>query len=157
MNILVSGASGLIGSALVPYLEGHGHHLLKVTRKGPKEQDIFWSPPNGVINIPSNPSIDAVIHLAGENIAESRWTKRKKERIRSSRIDGTQLISRTIASLNPRPVVMLSASGIGIYGDRGDGVITESEPPGKGFLIDVCREWEVSTASAEAAVRNPGT
>ena len=120
MNILISGASGLIGSALIPRLKEEGHDILNLTRNIKHQEDTIWNPEQGILNLPSSMIIDAVIHLAGENIARGRWTKQKKERIRSSRIDGTTLISETIAALDAKPRVMLSASGIGFYGDRGD-------------------------------------
>jgi len=151
MNILISGASGLIGSALVPHLQKKGHHVLNLTRNKNRQDDIVWNPARGILNLPSSTKIDAVIHLAGENIADGRWNKQKKERIRSSRIVGTTLISKTIAALDDKPKVMLSASGIGYYGSRGDQVLTEADPPGNGFLVDVSRDWEAATSTAEEA------
>jgi len=151
MNILISGASGLIGSALIPYLQDRGHNILRLTRNEKQQDGIFWDPIQGVFNLPSSTSVDAVVHLAGENIAEGRWTRRKKDRIRSSRIDGTDLISRRIAELDVMPKVMLSASGIGIYGSRGDSILTEVDSPGDGFLVDVSRHWERATYPAEVA------
>ncbi|MFC2018089.1 TIGR01777 family oxidoreductase [Chloroflexota bacterium] len=151
MNILVSGASGLIGSGLVPYLEEEGHNVIKLTRNEKQQGSIVWDSAQGIFNLPSSTTIDAVIHLAGENIAEGRWTKKKKERIRSSRIEGTSLISRRIAELDVKPEVMLSASGIGFYGSQGDNVLTEVDPPGDGFLVDVSRDWEAATFPAEEA------
>jgi uncharacterized protein (TIGR01777 family) len=151
MNILISGASGLIGSTLVPHLEEEGHNILKLTRNEKQQDCIVWNPAQGILNLPSSTTIDAVIHLAGENIAEGRWTRRKKERIRSSRIDGTNLISRRIAELDVKPKVMLSASGIGFYGSQGDKILTEADPPGDGFLVSVSRDWEGATSPAEEA------
>lgn len=151
MNILISGASGLIGSALVPQLENHGHNILKLTRNKKLQDSIVWDPAQGILNLPTSPTIDAVIHLAGENIAEGRWTKKKKERILSSRIDGTSLISQRLAALGVKPKVMLSASGIGFYGSQGDKVLTEADYAGEGFLVDVSRDWEASTLPAQEA------
>lgn len=149
MNILISGASGLIGSALVPYLQNKGHHIVKLTRD--EQNGVFWNPEQCIIQLPEKVCFEAVIHMAGDNIADGRWNTQKKQRIRSSRIDGTTLLSQTIATLDPKPKVMLSASGIGIYGNHGERVLTESDPPGEGFLIDVSREWEAATHSAEDA------
>jgi len=151
MNILISGASGLIGLALVPHLEKEGHNILKLTRDEKQQGSIVWNPAQGILDLPSSTNIDAVIHLAGENIAEGRWTKKKKQRILSSRIDGTGLISRRISELEVKPEVMLSASGIGFYGSQGDKVLTEADPPGDGFLVDVSRDWETATSPAEEA------
>jgi len=150
MNILISGASGLIGSALVLQLQAEGHSVIRLTRRDDSDS-IYWNPAHGILRLPASIRIDAVVHLAGENIAEGRWTKQKKKRIRSSRIDGTTLISQTIATLDPKPRVMLSASGIGFYGNRGDQVLTEADPPGDGFLVDVSRDWEAATSPAEEA------
>ncbi|MDY6911548.1 MAG: TIGR01777 family oxidoreductase, partial [Chloroflexota bacterium] len=149
MNILISGASGLIGSALVPYLQKEGHHIVKLTRN--EQSAIFWDPEQGHIQLRESDSFEAVIHLAGENIADGRWNARKKERIRSSRIEGTTLLARTIAALERKPRVMLSASGIGIYGHQAERMLTEADPPGEGFLIDVSREWESATHPAQEA------
>jgi len=151
VNILISGASGLIGSALVFYLRAQNHRILTLTRNKTHPDDIFWSPSQGMLALPRSSKIDAVINLAGENIAEGRWNKLKKKRIRSSRIDGTALISRTIAALDEPPQVLLSASGIGFYGNRGEQLLIEDDAPGQGFLVDVSREWEATTSPAEEA------
>ena len=153
MNILISGSSGLIGSALVPYLESQGHTVVKLVRDRAKE-GVFWDPPHGIIELPADLHIDAVINLSGENIADGRWTKQKKEKILSSRTDSTLLLARTAAALNPRPNAFLSASGIGYYGDCRDVIITEESPEGTGFLADVSWDWEVAaTPASEAGIR----
>lgn len=149
MNILVSGASGLIGSTLVPYLQDKGHSIVRLTRN--EQDDVYWNPEKGIIQLPENKRFEAVIHLAGENIAEGRWNARKMKRIRSSRIEGTNILVGTITSLDPKPKVMLSASGIGIYGNQGKRILTEADPEGEGFLIDVSREWEAATRPAQEA------
>jgi uncharacterized protein (TIGR01777 family) len=143
MRILVSGASGLVGSALVPYLELQGHTVVRLVRDRSK-QGIFWDPPNGVIELPADMHIDAVINLSGENIAAGRWTKQRKEKILSSRINTNSLLARTITEMNPKPKAFLSASGVGYYGDCRDVIVNEDRPAGKGFLVDVSWEWEAA-------------
>lgn len=147
MNILISGSSGFIGSALAPYLQSHGHTILKLVRDH-SQPGIFWNPGGGVIDLPADAKIDAVINLSGDNIAAARWTKQKKEKILSSRIDSTSLLARTAARLNPHPKVFLSSSGIGFYGDAGNTIVDETSPAGRGFLVDVSREWEAATLAA---------
>ncbi|MFH2044138.1 MAG: TIGR01777 family oxidoreductase [Pseudomonadota bacterium] len=151
MDILITGASGFIGSALLPYLSAKGHRIFKLERGKKPESGLYWDIENNIIELPDKISFNAVIHLAGENVGDSRWTAKKKERILSSRIEGTHLISKTIASLDPKPQVMLSSSGIGIYGDQGKQIVTEATSPGKGFLADVCKKWEAETQLAEDA------
>ena len=150
MNILISGSSGFIGSALAPYLQSHGHTILKLVRDH-SQPGIFWNPGQGVIDLPADAKIDAVINLSGDNIAAARWTKQKKEKILSSRIDSTSLLARTAARLNPHPKVFLSSSGIGFYGDGGNTIVDETSPAGRGFLVDVSREWEAATLAARQA------
>ncbi|MEN6330542.1 MAG: TIGR01777 family oxidoreductase [Smithella sp.] len=150
MKILISGSSGFIGSALVPYLKSRGHTILRLVRDH-SQQGIFWDPQQGIIDLPADANIDAVINLSGDNIAEGRWTKRKKEKIRSSRIDSTSLLAGTVVHLNPHPKVFLSSSGIGFYGDCGSVIVDETSPAGKGFLVDVSREWEAATLAAQQA------
>lgn len=150
MKILVTGSSGLIGSALIALLNDEGHEVLRLVRSAPEnESEVRWDPRGASIEAEKLAGIDAAVHLAGENIADGRWTDEKKQRIRLSRIEGTRLLSETLAGLQPRPRVLVSASAIGIYGDRGDEVLTEESAPGSGFLADVCREWEAATAPAE--------
>lgn len=151
MNILMTGASGFIGSYLVPYLQAGGHTVTALPRMRKEGTGAFWDPEKGIIELPAEQEAEGVIHLAGENIATGRWTGAKKERIRRSRVDATLLLSREIARLDSRPRVLLSASGIGIYGDQGERVLTEDDPPGQGFLVDVCREWEAATRPAQEA------
>lgn len=151
MKILVSGSSGFIGSALAPYLASRGHTILRLVRDH-SQQGIFWDPQEGsIIDLPADANIDAVINLSGDNIAEGRWTKQKKEKIRSSRIDSTSLLAGMIVHLNPHPKVFLSSSGIGFYGNCGNVVVDETSPAGKGFLADVSREWEAATLAARQA------
>ena len=152
MRIAVTGASGFIGSQLCAFLTTGGHTVLRIGRgaKKPGVVDIVWDPSRGVIDARALEGVDAVVHLAGSNIAE-RWTAARKLDIRQSRVQGTTLISNTLAQLERKPRVLVSASAIGIYGDRGDEILDESSSAGKGFLCDVVREWEASTEAAERA------
>jgi hypothetical protein len=155
MEILISGASGLIGSKLSPALTSSDHHVRHLVRSKAKASsaDVVWDPNTNELDPQVLRGIDAVIHLAGENIA-GRWSAKKKAAIRESRIRGTQLIARAIARAEPPPKVFICASAIGYYGDRGDELLTENSAPGAGFLPDVCKEWEASTkAAAEKGVR----
>jgi len=150
MNVLVSGASGFVGSALVPFLNRAGHRVTPLGRKNSRAP--WWNPAANEIDLGSDP-IDAVIHLAGENIAQ-RWTAEAKKRIRESRVDGTRLLATALAKRTPQPRVLLCASAIGIYGDRGDEVLTEENQAGEGFLAGLCREWEAAALpAADAGIR----
>src|SRR5438093_1638835 len=148
MNVLLTGASGLIGSAAAPALESAGHRVVKLRRDG--ETGATWNPEEGKIDLTPALALDAVIHLAGESIG-ARWTAERKRRIRESRVAGTRLLSQTLAKLPPRPKVLVCASATGFYGDRGDEWLDESSPPGHGYLAEVCRDWEAASAPAEAA------
>lgn len=152
MRIAVTGASGFIGTQLCAFLSTGGHTVLRIARGAfnPGVVDIQWDPAKGTIDAQLLEGVDAVIHLAGANIAE-RWTDEHRKAIRDSRVQGTTLIAKTIASLERKPRVLLSASAIGIYGDRGDEVLDETSAPGTGFLCDVVREWEACTEAAEKA------
>jgi uncharacterized protein (TIGR01777 family) len=152
-RILISGASGLIGSALVPALESRGNALFRLVRREPsKPNEVQWDPMQSIA--PKLVSgYDAVIHLSGENVA-GRWSADKKRRIRDSRVISTQNLARALAEAEAKPRVFLCASAIGYYSDRGDETLTEQSAPGKGFLPEVCREWEGATAPAsEAGIR----
>ena len=153
MKILVTGSSGLIGSALVPLLTSQGQSVTRLVRSKPTpgEAGIYWDPSTKTIDTLSLEGFDAVVHLAGENIAAGRWTAKQKARIRDSRVKGTRLLAESLARLARRPAVLLCASAIGYYGDRGEEVLQESSPSGSGFLAEVCREWE---AAAEPAARS---
>jgi len=153
MNILITGSSGLIGSSLVRSLKISGNTVLSLSRK-PGRDGFKWDPARGEIDLPYNVNIDAVVHLAGENIARARWSKRQKVSILDSRVKGTQLLVDTIIRLQPLPKTLLSASGIGIYGDRHDVLLNEDDQPGEGFLVDVAREWEaVTRVAVESGMR----
>ena len=151
LRIAVTGSTGLVGSALVPYLEGRSHEVIRMVRKSPaKAGSIHWDPARGVLDPDDLEGVDAVIHLAGEPVSE-RWTTSNKARIRDSRVRGTALLAEAIASLSRKPSVMLSGSAIGIYGSRGDEWLDESSAPSNGdFLARVAQEWE---AAAEPASR----
>jgi uncharacterized protein (TIGR01777 family) len=155
MKIMITGSSGLIGSALLPLLSSGGHKITRLTRSRSNRSPnaVYWNPENGEIDAQGLEGHDAVIHLAGENIA-GRWTREKKARIEESRVQGTALLSETIAGLESKPQVMVSASGVGYYGDRGNELLTEESGPGEGFLAELSEKWEDSLRPAvEAGVR----
>ena len=151
MRVLISGATGLIGSALVVRLGQAGHTALRLVRADPAPggTDVRWDPAAGALDPAPIEGLDAVVHLAGENIASGAWTDAKKARIRASRVDATALLARTLAGLSRPPAVLACASAVGYYGDRGDEVLTEESSAGTGFLASVCRDWEQATALAE--------
>lgn len=154
LRVLVSGATGLVGRRLCPFLAVGGHTMLRLAREtsaGPAENLITWNPAQGTIDKARLEGLDAVIHLAGANLADGRWNPARKESIRASRVEGTALLSRTLAGLSRPPRVLLSASAVGVYGDTGDTLADEDSPPGKGFLADVCRDWEAALNPAEDA------
>jgi uncharacterized protein len=152
MKVLVSGSSGLVGSALLPALGGAGHQIVRLVRSRPRpgEASILWDPSAGRLDVAGLEGLDAVVHLAGESVASGRWTSGKKARIRDSRVGGTKLLSESIARTSRPPRVLVCASAIGYYGNRGDEVLLEDSPPGNDFLAEVCRAWE---AAAEPATR----
>ncbi|MBN1918774.1 MAG: TIGR01777 family oxidoreductase [Verrucomicrobia bacterium] len=151
-RIIVTGASGLIGSQLTAFLTSGGHEVVRLVRGKPASPaEAHWNPATREIDAQALEGTDAVVHLAGESIAARRWSARAKDRILRSRIEGTRLLSETLAQLKRPPRVLISASAIGYYGARGEEVLTESDGPGKGFLADVCRQWEAATEPAERA------
>ncbi len=154
MKILMTGSTGLVGTALVSLLEREGHQVSRLVRGKPRAEtsEIEWHPnQNSVVIKDAFEGHDAAIHLAGESVAEGRWTPEKKQRIRDSRVNGTGLLAATLGQLESPPKVLASASAIGLYGNRGDELLDEASAPGNGFLADVCREWEAATAPAEEA------
>jgi len=148
MKILITGATGLVGSELVLFLSTQGHETLRLVRKDPKKGEVRWDPSSGTIDSTSLEGLDAVVHLAGENIASRRWSQAQKDRIRNSRVDGTRLLSQALAGLSNPPKAFVSASAIGYYGDRGEEFLNEDSKPGAGFLAEVCKGWEAATAPA---------
>lgn len=154
MDVLISGATGLIGTELTAALEAGGHRTTRLTRSPKGPGDVRWDPMAGEIDASRLGGHDAVVHLAGESIAEGRWNAAKKRRIMESREKGTRLLSETLAGLPEKPAVMVSVSGINYYGDSGDEVLTEESPPGADFLAEVCKVWEASADPArEAGIR----
>jgi len=154
MKLAISGASGLVGSALIPELEKDGHEIVRLVRNSPKAGEIEWHPNQDEIDPATIDGFEAIINLAGENIAEGRWTEEKKKKIRDSRVNGTHLLSEAMAKAPRKPRVFLCASATGIYGDRGDELLDEQSESGGGFLAGVCREWEKATEPAiKAGVR----
>ena len=151
MKILISGSRGLVGATLQQYLDNAGHCVIPLLRKRPTagQVGVHWNPISNIVDTDAIEGADAVVHLAGENIAQGRWTKAKKQLIRDSRVDGTQLLSAALSGLQNKPQVLVCASAIGYYGDRDDEVLTEFSTRGSGYLPDVCRDWE--TASEIAA------
>jgi len=147
MKVLVSGSTGLIGSELIPYLNRNGYATQRLVR-GSATGDVRWDPEAGTIEKEKLNTIDAVVHLAGENIAAGRWNEERKKKILESRVKGTKLLAESLAALTTSPKVMICASASGYYGDRGEEILREDSSPGTGFLTDVCKEWE---AAAEPA------
>lgn len=150
MRIAVTGASGLIGSALVERLRAEGHTVARLVRDPAKAAagDVVWDPEAGTIDKAALEGIGAAVHLAGENVGV-RWTEETKRRIKDSRIKGTRLLAQTLAHLAHPPRTLVQASAVGIYGDRGDETITEESAPGTGFLAEVGRAWEGASSLAE--------
>jgi len=142
MKIGITGSTGLVGSALVPLLTKLGHDVVRLARPAQ------WDPEIGTIHSAVLNGADAIVHLAGESIAAGRWTASRQARIRDSRVKGTRLIAETVARIEKPPQVVVSASAIGYYGNRGSEVLREDSPPGNGFLSDVCRQWEAATDAA---------
>jgi len=152
MKLAVTGASGLIGGALVPFLTASGHELLRLVRRAPKAKDeARWDPEQGAIDAAALEGVNAVVHLAGENIAEGRWTEAKKARLRSSRVGPTRLLCETLAGLKHKPKVLVSASAVGYYGDRGDAWLTETDAPADDFLGRLSVDWENAAEPARQA------
>ncbi len=151
MRIAVTGASGLLGSALVPALESAGHDVVRLVRhepRGPKE--IVWDPAARAIDAERLAGVDAAVNLSGATIGR-RWTAARRREILVSRVDSTTLLAETIAALEPRPKVLVCAGGVGIYGDRADEILTEESELGTGFLAEVGTAWEAAAEPARAA------
>ncbi len=151
-KIAITGSSGLVGSALIPLLETAGHEVVRLVRRPPQGPgEVRVDPAAGEIDDGALEGLDAVVHLAGENIASRRWSDEQKKRIRDSRVGGTHALCDTLAGLERPPRCLVSASAVGFYGDRGAEVVDETSARGAGFLADVCAEWERATEPAEQA------
>ena len=151
MKVLVTGASGLIGSALSKFLTAGGHSVIRLQRKNFEPESPVWDLENCINDLARNREKYAVVHLAGENIADGRWSKKKKNRILNSRVHGTKLLAAYFAGTDFKPELIISASAVGFYGERGTEIIDESFASGSGFLAGVCQQWEDSANIAEAA------
>lgn len=154
MKVAISGASGLIGSALRPVLEAAGHETVALVRSGGDASDpqgIRWDPYEGMVDAPALEGCDAVVNLSGTRIRAGRWTDKHKRAVLESRTRTTRFLADALASLDSPPKVMLSASAVGFYGERGDEELTEDAANGDGFLADLCAAWEAATAPAERA------
>ncbi len=149
-KIVITGSSGLVGTNLITHLAAHSHDIVRMARGTGATTDstVHWDPEAGEIDAVGLEGCDAVVHLAGESIANRRWSAAQKDRIRDSRVSGTTLLCETLANLESKPQVLVSASAIGFYGDRGDYVCDESAACGTGFLPDVCVAWEAATEPA---------
>ena len=151
MRIVVSGASGLIGSALVPALEAGGHDVVRLVRRRPAgTRELEWNPATGTLDASALAGIEGAVHLSGATIGR-RWTRARKAEIRESRVKSTTLLAETLAEVEPRPSVLVCAGGVGIYGDRGDEILTEESELGSGFLSEVGRAWEDACEPARSA------
>jgi len=156
MKIIISGASGLVGSALTNAFRAEGHSLLHLARPGRRlsTHEIRWDPPSAQVDVPALEAADAVVHLSGAKISEGRWTPERKRVLRSSRIDSTRLLVDSLAQLRQKPHVFVSASAVGYYGNRGDQILTESSEPGGDFLSLLARDWEAEASRpAQAGIR----
>ena len=151
MRIAITGASGLIGTALGRSLAADGHAVVPVVRDQSRSGAVRWDIARREIDVAGLEGLDAVVHLAGEGIGDKRWTDEQKRKILESRREGTSLLSEALAGLSTPPPVLVSGSAIGFYGDRGDEQLTETSPAGSGFLTEVVKAWEGATATAEAA------
>lgn len=155
MKIAVTGASGLIGSALVPHLRARGDEVVRLVRRAATAPDeVSWDPAAGTVDIDALAGTDAVVHLAGAGVGDQRWTDAYKKKILDSRVDSTHTIVRAMIELDPKPRAFVAGSAIGWYGDTGDRKVDESDPAGSGFLADVVRAWEAAASpAADAGIR----
>ena len=146
-NVWVTGTNGLIGRELTARLKAGGHTVVPLVRSSPAQGQLLWNTASGAVE-GSAPAADAVVHLAGDGIADGRWTRAKMESIRSSRVQATRALCEHLATLETPPKVLVCASAIGFYGDRGAEELSEDARPGTSFLADVCREWEDACEAA---------
>jgi uncharacterized protein (TIGR01777 family) len=150
LTILISGASGVVGSALIPFLTTGGHRVIRLVRDQSRHNsdEIYWNPSRGHLDLADIGPVDAAIHLSGENIGQGRWTQQKKNKIIESRNKSTRLIAEKLAGMASPPRVLICASAIGYYGDRGDHIMTEANECGADFISGVCNDWEAGAAPA---------
>lgn len=152
MKFLVTGASGLVGTALLSFLHAKNHEVYRLVRQpNQSNHTIYWNPVENQLAPKSLENFEGVVHLAGENIASGPWTSQKKEKILQSRLKGTQLLSQTLATLKHPPSIFISASAMGYYGHRGDEILDEESHAGVGFLSQVAQQWEAATQPAQQA------
>jgi uncharacterized protein (TIGR01777 family) len=155
MRIVVTGSTGLIGTALVTSLHTAGHDVVRLVRRAPRGSDeVTWDPATGSVDLAGLAGVEAAVHLAGAGVGDHRWTDDYKRTIRDSRVDGTRALVDALTKLDPLPRVLVSGSAVGYYGSRGDEPLTESSTTGTGFLAEVVRAWEAAAApAAEAGIR----
>lgn len=154
MNILIAGSSGLVGTYLGKVMEAKGHNIFRMLRSVHDGQPFYWLPDKGVINYDDSVDIDAVINLAGESIADGRWSEERKRRILDSRVSGTRLLAETLAKLKSKPKVFISGSAIGFYGETGASIVDEDSKQGAGYLAEVAELWEqAAKPAADAGIR----
>jgi uncharacterized protein (TIGR01777 family) len=156
MKILISGSSGLIGTAATTALKSDGHNVVHLVRAGKTAQagDVQWDPMRATVDVAGLEGVDVVIHLSGAGISDGRWTEERKQLLRSSRIDTTRVLVDSLSRLKQKPRLLIVASAIGYYGDRGDEILTEASATGTDFLALVCRDWEAEASrAAEKGIR----
>jgi uncharacterized protein (TIGR01777 family) len=155
VKVAITGASGLLGPALIRSLRDDGHDVLRLVRRVPAAPDeVQWDPETGEVDLAALTGVDAVIHLAGANLGGRPWTPAYRRTVMDSRVSGTRTIASAVARMEPRPRVLLSASGVGYYGPRGEDIVDETAPAGDSYIAQIARRWEESTAAAvEAGVR----
>lgn len=152
LRVLVSGASGLIGRALTPFLTTQGHEVIRLVRRTPRAADeVRWDPEAGVVELDGAGEIDAVVHLAGAGIADARWTEARRRVLRESRVRGTRVLAEALAARSRPPTVVIGGSAVGYYGDTGDSLVDETSPLGTGFLAELTRDWEAAWAPLDGA------
>ena len=151
MRVVISGASGLIGASVVTALRARGDDVTALVRRPPGAGEARWDPAAGSIDTGTLEGADAVVHLAGAGLGDKRWSAARRREIVSSRVQSTSLLARSLAELDRPPSVLVSASAVGFYGDRGDEELTEASGPGSGFLAELCRAWEDATGGATHA------
>ena len=148
MRVVVSGSSGLVGGALLGALRARGDTVVPLVRRPPGPGELRWDPRSGTIDGAGLSGADAVVHLAGAGLGDKRWSPARRRAIVASRVDSTTLLASTLAHMTVPPAVLVSASAVGFYGDRGDEELTEQSGPGTGFLAELCERWEAATVPA---------